>query len=38
LYIEYKKHCFCNYGMNFKTRQEARIEGIKKANEIYNLR
>ena len=38
LYIEYKKHCFCNYGMNFKTRQEARTEGIKKANEIYNLR
>ena len=38
LYIEYKKHCFCNYGMNFKTRQEARTEAIKKANEIYNLR
>ena len=36
LYIEYKKHCFCNYGMNFKTRQEARTEGVKKANEIYN--
>jgi len=38
LYIEYKKHCFCNYGMNFKTRQEARTEGIKNANEIYNLK
>jgi len=38
LYIEYKKHCFCNYGMNFKTRKEARAEAIKKANEIYNLK
>jgi len=37
LYIEYKKHCFCNYGMNFKTRKEARTEGIENANEIYNL-
>ena len=38
LYIEYKKHSFCSYGMNFKTRQEARTEGIEKANEIYNLK
>ena len=37
LYIEYKKHCFCNYGMNFKTRPEARAEAIKNAKEIYNL-
>ena len=38
LYIEYKKHCFCNYGMNFKTRPKARNEAIKKADEIYNLK
>ena len=37
LYIEYKKHCFCSYGMNFKTRQEARTEAVKMANEIYTL-
>ena len=37
LYIEYKKHCFCNYGMNFKTRPEARTEAVKMANEIYTL-
>ena len=36
LYIEYKKNCFCNYGMNFKTRQEARTAAVKMANEIYN--
>jgi len=24
--------------MNFKTRQEARTEGIENANEIYNLK
>ena len=37
LYIEYKKNCFCNYGMNFKTRPEARTEAVKMANEIYTL-
>ena len=36
LYIEYKKYSFCNYGMNFKTRQEARTAAVKMANEIYN--
>ena len=36
LYIEYKENSFCSYGMNFKTRQEARTAAIKKANEIYN--
>jgi len=37
LYIEYKKNSFCNYGMNFKTRPEARTEAVKRANEIYTL-
>ena len=37
-YLTSKSECKKYYGLNYKSRQEATIQAIKKANEIYNER